>query len=139
MAAKSFNLSEMDALFSAMVVSDRSLRLRALNIFRDANGKDAVDYVVNAHLPSREAYDTALSDFATDLGNGGGATRTLETNEVEVVLAHLLVAGRADRLAVLNLIRDELELDTPKYLVNVHLPSREVLDAALTGIEEDTA
>lgn len=135
MATVSLTLASLDTVLTSFLVSDRSLRLKALNLFRAANSEDPVDYVVNAHLPEREAFDTALEDFGSLLGGGGGGSRSVDTEDFEVILTHLLVADRVDRMRVLNVVRTVRSLPTEKYVVNAHLPDRGTLDAALTAIE----
>ena len=137
MATKSFDLEELETVLRAIVAGHRSDRLRAMNIFRAANSKDAVDYLVNADTIARGDYDDAVTAFAGDVSNVTGATVSGDTEELETIFTYLLTAGRVDRLKVLNVVREGLELDPVEYLVNLFIPNSGERDAAFNGVEED--
>lgn len=137
MAAKAFNLSELETICRVIVAGNRSDRLRAMNIFRAANSKDPVEYLVNADTVSREDFDGAFDAFASDVSNAASGSVSGDTDELEVIFNYLLVSGRVDRLKVLNAIREELDLDPVEYLVNMHIPDSGTRDAAYLGVEED--
>lgn len=137
MATKAFNLEELETVCRTIVVGSRSDRLRAMNIFRGANSKAAVDYLVNAFIPSRAAYDTAVTNFSGDVSNAVGSAVTGENTELETIFTYLLAAGRSDRLTILNIIRVELGDDPVDYLVNVFVPSTTARDAAYAAVEAD--
>jgi hypothetical protein len=139
MAAKAFVLTELETVLRSVVAGDRSYRLDAMNAFRVANSKSEVDYLVNTETISRADYDTALAAFTTDVGNAAAGSVTGETTELEDIFTYLLTAGRVDRLAVLNVVRTELTLDTVDYLVNMHVPLPGEAATALAAVTADAA
>jgi len=139
MAAKAFVLTELETVLRSVVAGDRSYRLDAMNAFRVANSKSEVDYLVNTETISRADYDTALAAFTTDVSNAAAGSVTGETTELEDIFTYLLTAGRVDRLAVLNVVRTELTLDTVDYLVNMHVPLPGEAATALAAVTADAA
>lgn len=138
MAAKAFNLNELETLLRVILATpNRTDRLRAINIFRDANGKDPVEYLVNTHVPNQGAFDAALAGFEGDVSNAVGTGVTADTAELEVLFTKLLVADRTVRMEVLNVVRTELGLPAVTYLVNAVVPNSAQKDAAFNGVTED--
>lgn len=137
MADKTFDLEELETVFRVIVAGNRSDRLDALNIFREANSKTAVSYLTSAFVPTRGDYDTDLTAFKADVTNASGTSVTGDTAELETIFGYLLTAGRSDRLDVLNAVRTELSLTSVNYLVDIHVPNTGDRDTAYTNVEAD--
>lgn len=140
MAAKAFVLSELETVLRAIVVDGRGVRLDAMNAFRVANSKAAVDYLVSTDTITRGDYDTALAAFSTDVSNSAAGSVTGETTELETIFTYLLTSGRKERLDVLNVVREEILADSSvEYLVNMHLPLPGETATALAAVTADAA
>jgi len=134
MAAKAFVLAELETVLRGVVAGNRSFRLDAMNAFRSTE----VKYLVNAEIVDRGEFDTAFTNFSGDVSNSAGGSVTGETTELETIFTYLLTAGRDDRLAVLNVVREEIEADTSvDYLVNLNVPTAGEAAAALAAVAAD--
>lgn len=134
MAAKAFNLAELETVLRGVVAGSRSFRLDAMNAFRATE----VKYLVNAEIVDRGDFDTAFTNFSGDVSNAAAGSVTGETAELETIFTYLLTAGRDDRLAVLNVVREEIEADTSvDYLVNLNVPTAGEAAAALAAVAAD--
>jgi hypothetical protein len=59
---------DMVILYEIALVSGRKFRLDLLNLYREAQGKDPVEYLVNTSKPTDGEFQTALSNLETVIG-----------------------------------------------------------------------
>lgn len=130
-----YEASDLATLAAAGLFGDRSVRIAVVNVFREANDKDAVDYLVNAHIPSQASIDEALEALQEDVDNADdGLVSGADTGALEVLFTAALVNGRELRLTLLNLFREAQGLDAKPYYVNNYQPTYDTFAAALEAV-----
>lgn len=130
MAVITVPLTDLDVVARAVMFGPRKLRLDVVNMFRVANSKAEVPYLVNHQNPSQETLDTANNDLATGVS---GSNIEADTVDLETVFTAALFGPRENRISIVNLAR--AEEDEIEYLVNAAQPHQSAVDTALGNIE----
>lgn len=127
MAEHTYQVADLRTVAEAVLFGPRNVRLDALNAFRDKDGGDPVEYVVNADTMEPADIDTAMTALDSE-----GATAALESADLVTVFTAALTKDRRYRLAVVNLFGD----DDVEYLVNAKQPTPEAVADALEGVAD---
>lgn len=64
MANLTYTSADLEVVATMYLIGPRNLRLEVLNVFRAQNGEEPVEYLVNAHVPTYEAFTIALDNVS---------------------------------------------------------------------------
>jgi hypothetical protein len=123
---------DFDVIARMVMFGPRGTRLQVVNVFRVANSKSAIEYLVNHEVPSQEEVDDATNNLS-DGASGGSISG--DTADMETVFTAALFGPRENRINVVNIAREGLGLDPVEYLVNSPLPHQGAFDAAMEDLE----
>lgn len=132
MAVITIDAADLDVVARAVMFGPRGTRLDVVNMFRVANSKPVVQYLVNHLQPHQEALDEATNELMT--GASGGDVEG-DTVDLETVFTAALFGPRENRINIVNIARTANGEDELEYLVNGVLPHQGLIDTALANIE----
>lgn len=135
MANHNYVSADLETVSTMFLIGPRNLRLEVLNTFREQNGKDPVEYLVNAHTLSRTAVDNAVDNLRDAAENASpSGDFVADSDDLEVVFQAALTDDRKFRLDLVNIFRSAQDLDDVEYLVNAFVPTYDKFDTALDDV-----
>lgn len=135
MANHNYVSADLETVATMFLIGPRNLRLEVLNTFREQNGKDPVEYLVNAHTLSRTAVDNAVDNLRDAAENASpSGDFVADSDDLEVVFQAALTDDRKFRLDLVNIFRSAQGLDDVEYLVNAFVPTYDKFDTALDDV-----
>lgn len=135
MANHNYVSADLETVATMFLIGPRNLRLEVLNTFREQNGKDPVEYLVNAHTLSRTAVDNAVDNLRDAAENASpSGDFVADSDDLEVVFQAALTDDRKFRLDLVNIFRSAQDLDDVEYLVNAFVPTYDKFDTALDDV-----
>lgn len=136
MANHDYVSTDLETVATMFLIGPRNLRLDVLNTFRAQNGKDPVEYLVNAHTLSRSAVDNAVDNLRVAAENAApSGDFVADSVDLETVFHAALTDHRKFRLDLVNIFRTAQDLDDVEYLVNAHVPTYDAFTTALDDVE----
>lgn len=135
MANHNYVSADLETVSTMFLIGPRNLRLEVLNTFREQNGKDPVEYLVNAHTLSRTAVDNAVDNLRDAAENASpSGDFVADSDDLEVVFQAALTDDRKFRLDLVNIFRSAQDLDDVEYLVNAFVPTYDKFNTALDDV-----
>jgi hypothetical protein len=136
MANHDYVSTDLETVATMFLIGPRNLRLDVLNTFRAQNGKDPVEYLVNAHTLSRSAVDNAVDNLRVAAENAApSGDFVADSVDLETVFHAALTDHRKFRLDLVNIFRTAQDLDDVEYLVNAHVPTYDAFTTALDDVD----
>jgi hypothetical protein len=137
MADHVYDSADLETVATMFLIGPRNLRLEVLNVFRDQNGKDPVEYLVNTHTLSRSAVDNAVDNLREAAENAApSGDFVADSADLETVFHAALTDHRKFRLDLVNIFRTAQDLDDVEYLVNAYVPTYDAFGEALEDVGE---
>lgn len=139
MANHNYVSSDLEVVSTLVLIGPRNIRLDVLNTLRAVNGKDPVEYLVNAHKLSQAEVDNAVDNL-----NAAAATAApsgdfvADSVDLETVFHAALTENRKFRLDLVNIYRTAQDLDPVEYLVNAKVPTYGEFETALGNVGSAT-
>lgn len=136
MANHNYTSSDLETVATLVLIGPRNIRLDVLNVLRDQNSKDPVEYMVNAHTLTQADVDNAVDNLNTAAETASpSGDFVADSEDLEMVFHAALTEHRGFRLDLLNIFRTAQDLDHVEYLVNAKVPTYGEFETALGNVE----